>query len=302
MLGSVSGAQQIVIHKKPDPSVVPLAVQLKKSVVNIEMTCVEGNHSISGGGTGFFVSYGDDRLPKGLSFQYLVTNRHVAECWDQQNHIRPVQSLSIRVNTKDGLSKVETLDSHAWQYSTDESVDLAAMPIVLGGDWSAYLLPVDAFVYKNNFPTSGIAEGSPIILSGYFYQVPGELRFQSIVREGILSMIPDEPLETTTGKRGPVYLCDVHIFGGNSGSPVLVSSDWTGIEGYHLLGVISGYYYEDEDFNLEIASTIKGKGKANSGIAMVVPADLLKDLLDKPVLKQLRESYLATQAATPPKQ
>jgi hypothetical protein len=36
-------------------------------------------------------------------------------------------------------------------------------------------------------------------------------------------MIPDEPMMTTTGKLGSLYLGDVHIFGGNSGSPVLVT-------------------------------------------------------------------------------
>ena len=140
---------------------------------------------------------------------------------------------------------------------------------------------------------NAIAEGSPILLSGYFYQFPGERRFQSIVRQGILSMVPDEPMKTTTGKLGTVYLCDVHIFGGNSGSPVMVTTDWIGMGGYHLLGVVSGYYFENENFNLEIATTIKGTGLANSGVAMVVPVDFLKALLDTPELKGSREAYLS---------
>ncbi len=40
----------------------------------------------------------------------------------------------------------------------------------------------------------------------------------------------------------------------------MVSTDLLNMGGYHLLGVVSGYYYENEDFNLEIATTVKGKG------------------------------------------
>ncbi len=56
-------------------------------------------------------------------------------------------------------------------------------------------------------------------------------------------MIPDEPVVTTTGKRGNIYLGDVHIFHGNSGSPVLVSAQDGVLRmgEYHFLGVVSGY-------------------------------------------------------------
>jgi hypothetical protein len=111
-------------------------------------------------------------------------------------------------------------------------------------------------------------------------------------------MVPDEPMMTTTGKPGTVYLCDAHIFGGNSGSPVMVASSWLGVGGYHLLGVVSGYYYEDENFNLEIATTVKGTGRANSGVAMVVPADDLKALLDAPEQKGSREAYISQHQST----
>jgi hypothetical protein len=105
-------------------------------------------------------------------------------------------------------------------------------------------------------------------------------------------------LETTTGKPGTVYLADVHIFGGNSGSPVMVTDSWLAMGGYHLLGVVSGYYYEDEDFNLEIATTVKGIGRANSGVAMIVPSDYLKALLEDPLLKAARETYFTQGAGT----
>jgi S1-C subfamily serine protease len=293
LIASVAEAQEILVHKKPDPSVPPTGVMLKRTVVNVEVQCKDGGLLVSGAGTGFLVAYTDPRLPKETFFEYLVTNRHVAECWDERNHPRKVQTMKIRVNAKDGSSRRLDADPAAWRVPADDSVDLAAMPVLLPDDLLIAAISLNDFATKDFMSSNQIAEGSPILLSGYFYQFPGERRFQSIVRQGILSMVPDERVTTTTGKPGTVYLCDVHIFGGNSGSPVMVTTDWLGMGGYHLLGVVSGNYVEDEDFNLEITTKVKGNARANSGVAMVVPADLVKTLLDGPELKGIREAYFS---------
>ncbi len=297
LLSTLGNAQSILTYQKPDPSKPPFGVMLKRSVVNVELKCKDGASTISAAGTGFIVAYGDPRIPKGSYFDYLVTNRHVAECWDDQRRPKEITSLMIRVNLKDGSSKRLQADPKAWHLPSDESVDLAVMPVNLPDDALFTVIPTDRFGTKDIVSGNQIAEGSPILLSGYFYQFSGERRFQSIVRQGILSMMPDEPMTTTTGKPGTIYLGDVHIFGGNSGSPVMVAADWLNIGGYYLLGVVSGYYYEDEDFNLEIATTVKGVGHANSGIAMIVPVDFLKELLDLPELKAIREANIIQPAS-----
>jgi hypothetical protein len=180
----------------------------------------------------------------------------------------------------------------------DESVDLAAMPVKLPDSALITLITVSDFATRDYLHNHRIAEGSPILLAGYFYQFPGERRFEPIIRQGVLAMIPDEPMITTTGKPGTMYLGEVHIFGGNSGSPVMVSPDWLGVGGYHLLGVVSGYYFENEDFSLEIATTVKGIEHANSGITMIVPVDLLKSLLDAPRLREARDHYFLQNSNT----
>ncbi|MGA8152665.1 MAG: S1C family serine protease [Terriglobales bacterium] len=227
---------------------------------------------------------------------YLVTNRHVAQCWDNPDHLRDVLSESIRVNLKTGTSRSYNLDIGAWIFPSDDSVDLAVMPIGFPQDFELDMYSVSFAepATKDYLLSHRIAEGSPVLLSGYFVQYPGIQKFQSIVRQGILSMMPDEPIKTTTGKLGTLYLADVHIFLGNSGSPVMVTQDAEGVGGYHLLGVVSGYVYEDADFKLEIATTTTGKVSANSGIAIIVPVDFLKVLLDSPRLKEAREQYLST--------
>jgi len=113
-------------------------------------------------------------------------------------------------------------------------------------------------------------------------------------------MIPDTPLTTTLRKPGTIYLGDVHIFGGNSGSPVFISTYGIRPAGpvlddeFRFLGVVSGYYYEDSDLKLQIATTVTGKQRANSGISMIVPAELLKDLiLNNREIASLRDGYFA---------
>ena len=285
-------SQEMLYRKKVDPSVMTTGVLLKKSTVQIEVHCKHGNNVEPYGATGFLVSYPDSRLPNGSFFKYLVTNRHVAECRDDQNHSpQQIYVITARFNLHDGSSKEYPLDCGAWHFSTDDSVDLAVMPISPPNDAEFVFFPTTEFATKDYVFSHRITEGSPIILSGYFYQFSGQQKFQAIVREGILSMMPDEPMETLTGKPGSLYLADVHIFGGNSGSPVLGEGDALDLDGFKLLGVVSGYYYEESDFSLKIATTAKGAMHANSGVAIIVPIDYLKTMLDAPDLKALRENY-----------
>jgi hypothetical protein len=114
-------------------------------------------------------------------------------------------------------------------------------------------------------------------------------------------MIPNEPITTTLGHPGRLYLADLHAFSGNSGSPVLVNvagyrngAIAFGGVGYRLLGVVSGYVIETEKLELKVTTSITGFGKANSGVATVVPADELKELLDSEDLRKLRDQSWIT--------
>src|ERR1017187_8378732 len=67
------------------------------------------------------------------------------------------------------------------------------------------MIGFDTFAGRDSFRQHRIGEGSTVMVTGYFVQFPGERRFQPILRQGVLSMIPDEPMKTTTGKLGTVY-------------------------------------------------------------------------------------------------
>lgn len=283
----------------------PFGSVLKKTVGLLTVTFVKDGQTYHASGTCFFVSYPDDRLPKELTFTYLVTNRHVAQPGIEVGH--PYQTLvtSLRLNKK-GIGagsddRTLPLEGPAhWYFPSDDAVDLAVRPFVADSSIYDYQqFPLSMLATRDEVSKNNIGEGDRVMFTGLFYQFPGLARFEPIVREGVLAMLPDEMLETTLNKRGNLYLADVHVFGGNSGSPMLI--DLAGNRNgaliigsrYELLGVVSGFYHEDADLTLTIADTYKTTVEQNSGIAMVVPADALKALLDSPSLQAVRDEEIA---------
>ena len=107
-------------------------------------------------------------------------------------------------------------------------------------------------------------------------------------------MMPDEQIPFV-GQPRHLYLADMHVFHGNSGSPAFVNLSGMHNGGlmvgqdYRLLGVVNGEVFEDEDFNLTLTTTVKGKAYANSGVSTIVPVDDLKTLLDDPRLQRMRD-------------
>jgi len=290
----------------PERTVPPFGSQIRKAVSEVRESCKDrGGRVGTYAGTGFIVAYHDPRLGADQNFDYLVTNRHVADCLDDD--LQPMQVLSISIqgtDMKTGQTPIFFLNEHgnaSWHYPTDDSVDLAVTPVSFGPDFTPTVIPLEAFFSKADLEAQNIGEGAKIILSGYFVQLEGSAKLQPLIREGVLSMIPDTPLTTTLKKPGTIYLGDVHIFGGNSGSPVFISTYGVRPTGpvldddFHFLGVVSGYYYEDSDLKLQLATTLTGKQRANSGISMIVPADLLKDLiLNDHEVGALRDAYFAS--------
>jgi hypothetical protein len=141
-----------------------------------------------------------------------------------------------------------------------------------------------------------VSEGLKIIFSGFFYQVPGISHMEPILREGVIAMIPDGKLVTTTGKLGKAYLGEVHAFHGNSGSPVFVNVRRDFGYDYRFLGVVSGGYGEGEQNALVLETPMASK-PGNSGIAMIVPAAELKKLIDDPRVAAARDADIRAQQA-----
>ena len=70
-------------------------------------------------------------------------------------------------------------------------------------------------------------------------------------------------------------------------------SDSNGGLPYGLLGIVSGYMWEDNTLTLHAATDYEGTIHANSGIAIVVPAEQLRALLESPELQRERDTAVA---------
>lgn len=304
MAQNPKGGGQILTFTPPDPTSPVPGELLRKLPIQIILSCKVNGRPLpqTVTGTGFIVGVPVPPAEKNLSFDYLVTNRHVAECWDATNHPQEVASIATRINQRNGEAATLQLNGSGnvnWFFPDDDSVDLAVTGFSLPSnmEWDVAALGFSEFATRDSLRQHRIGEGSTVAVTGVFVQFPGQRKFQPILRQGTLSMIPDEPMVTTTGKLGTVYLADVHVFGGNSGSPVLASpqDDMIHAGQRWFIGLVSGYYSETENSKMEIAVTVNAETQANSGVAMIVPADEVKKLIENnPILKSSRDAYLAT--------
>ncbi len=300
---SAQTAPQTAAASPVKAAVEPLMTQIRKVVVFIKLTCNDGGQEFDVRGTGFFVSYPDQRPGKGRLFGYLVTNRHVALCWNESGHPMRVDSISVGLNRREPqngtYTQYEVLNEHGnmpWVAPQDDSIDLAVLPMAPDPALFDYkMIPITLLVTDDMLSQGQITEGEPVFFAGFFYQFPGTKRIQPIVRQGIIAMMPDEKIPFV-GTPEKLYLADVHAFGGNSGAPAFINLG--GLHGgammlgeeYRLLGVVNGGMSEDENFDLQQTATLRGTAKANSGISTIVPAGELKALLEDPRLEQARNN------------
>ncbi len=293
--GQQAGPSGCKAPLKPIPS-------MKTTVGFIRVNCKSNGATWDSTGTGFFVTVGDKLPPERQGFTYLVTNRHVAQP-KKEGKVVNILNTYLRLNQCSPDAREESVEfplgpGLRWYFPADEADDLAVLPFTPDPRKVIYsVVPLSLFATKDVIASQEIAEGDKVVFTGFFYQFSGIQRMEPVVREGIVAMMPSEKIVTTLGKPGNLYLADVHIFGGNSGSPVFVNTGGTrgsNVTGDHfwLLGIVSGGVHEDADFKLTVATTVQGKLQANSGICAVVPVDKLKAVLEQPELQKLRDDVI----------
>jgi hypothetical protein len=287
------------------PNVVahPLFSRQVKKIIAIVYTICEGDPQTYEG-TAFFVLKEDSRLGNNRAFGYLVTNKHVAEPHIETGQPCKVTNQVVRVNSKTpdpatGGRNIFFTNNMQWTYPTDDAIDLAVIPFMPDQTkCDVEAIPMSMFATRDIVEKENIAEGDSVLYTGFFYQFPGSLQIEPIIRQGIIAMIPDEPIPTTLGKLGRAYLADAHVFGGNSGSPMFVNigGDRNGMltvgARYLLLGVVSGLEPEETDVALKPVTTYSGKIGANSGVSFIVPEDQVSDLINGTALTALREKEI----------
>lgn len=256
------------------------------------------------GGTGFIVStpVEDESLAATGRREHLtiITNAHI---------IHSGASPVVRINRYDGTFEVIPLAADDWTDHPD------------GDDLSAVPLPntpgvINMYVERKMVLTEAEAAhwdfgpGDDIFFIGRYVDLEGKEHNIPVVRSGIVSAMPAEPIEQTDrGFMQESILVEARSLSGFSGSPVFIYTSsyihapdnrehfagnrvqMTPLSPCFLLGVDWGHHHWREKVRdgytgepVDSADFIP----SNSGMMMVVPAWKILDLLDLPEFVQRR--------------
>jgi hypothetical protein len=257
------------------------------------------------GGTAFVVSI--PGLNPEILYRYLVTARHSVLKLSGKD-------AAIRVNTDSGSHLKVRIDDKWWFHHTEEkSVDIAVRPFCVK-DCDIVSIPHTNFLTDEKISENYIGQGDEVSVTGLFTKSSGASRNMPIVRRGSLAMLPDENIPIVMGdgnKEAEVYLIEVRSVGGLSGSPAFVRAPVgipikvhtksgqfreakTHLQGdYWLLGLTHGHWeILPDDKNKSVDNSIlrkKNEETINLGIAIVVPAKKILEVLDHPELIEMRK-------------
>ncbi|MCH8994086.1 MAG: hypothetical protein IH959_03865 [Chloroflexi bacterium] len=265
--------------------------------------------------TGFFVKVPLRVGAATIRVEYLVTARH---CIDEARRDAVDDKLYVRFNLKSGtFTEIETnIDDWVSHLRADvaairtgntkqpvgfrpEDVDAGALSI------EHFLGPGPNYDFVGKVRELGdepvrIAPtvGHEIYFPGLFSQHYGRERNLPIARFGQISRMPTEIELTHGGVHTTVvaYLCEFRSIGGHSGSPVFFSHPMTLLTErvddrgvvtgartdtarvFGLMGLVSGHY--DLPEKAEVTGELgEVQVRMNSGIAIVTPAEAVRQLL-----------------------
>ena len=231
-------------------------------------------------GTAFFISMPSGK--EGTRFVYLITAKHVAEKLAHKQFL-------LRMNNKRGSSDFAIGDGAEWfTHPSDDSVDVAVLPYAPSLDEFDYkTIGVETFLTDDVIRVKNIGVGDEVFITGLFAHVCGFRRNLPIMRIGNIAMMPDEAIPTKDFGNIDACLVEARSIGGLSGSPVFVRETVpVGIGSFYLLGLMHGHW--------EISANRKNDllgdelGSVNMGIAIVIPAKKIMEVLNHPDLIEKR--------------
>lgn len=240
------------------------------------------------GGSGCLVSIASPI--EGYSHAYAVTNSHV---------IHETNSPVIRLNTTKGEKYVLELEQDDWIHHPAGD-DIAVCPIDFPAEqFSIRFIDRDKYFItpsRINFFDIGIGESTFMV--GRLINHEGEQRNIPSVRFGNIAMMPHEPVESPRGHLQECFLVESKSIAGFSGSPVFVHIPNYEIhfKGYPrgvvlLLGINNGHIQASEKV-VDSDGDPHPEGwevNSNTGMATVIPAWRLDDLLNIPKLVDQRK-------------
>ncbi len=269
--------------------------EIRKSVVFV---CYKVNGGFNLAGTAFFVSVQPDG-DFGVGFVYVVTAKHVIVEASQHSVDGCVY---LRVNLVKGEAQLIEVPRDKWlDHPTDSSVDASILPWVLSKRQVDYLTIPDTMTATDEvIRRESIGIGDEVFLTGLFVNHYGQNRNLPIVRMGTIALMPEERIATRFFGEIEAYLVEARSIGGLSGSPVFVHLGGVR-EGtlnfpvkWHWLGLMHGHW----DFPLDSSDTdlvtedTPEKEAVNMGIAIVIPATQIMEIINQPMEKKSREEAI----------
>jgi len=266
------------------------------------------------GGSGFLINVPVEGH-EGWGSLYVVTNRHVLNGG----------GLVLRLNKTEGGTRVISTDREKW-FDHPARYDVSVLSLDLADEQLEYSsIPTSEFITPDIVEDYRIYPGDDTFLVGRLITPWGQQRNAPAVRFGNISMMadPDDPVRGYENVEQEAFLVECRSLSGFSGSPVFASTTrtyraddhipkskhapepkpdgekrgltvtmvaTTGTFGPWLLGIDWGHlplwkpvYERDEQTQTE------HRVEQNTGIACVLPAWHILDLLDEPDLVSERK-------------
>lgn len=192
-----------------------ISSQLLHCTVRIDTDDGSGN-GLSG--TGFFVSYSNDRRPTA----FLVTNRHIAINAERARLAFLKRNGSNPIIPSREVIKIENF-AKKFTYHDNPSIDVAVMPFgqtVLEREMQGikiFYKTIPTTMFLNPQLLESLSAIEDIIFVGYPRMLHDNHSLSPITRQGITATPISQDFEGM-----PMFLIDGSIFEGSSGSPVFI--------------------------------------------------------------------------------
>ena len=220
---------------------------------------------------------------------FLVTNRHVFQGAAERGNI--LHARFNKLHETDANVYPIALTDPSWTVHPNPNVDVAVLSInperikADGIDYSFFQAD-DHAVTIEQARTNQVSEGDGIFVLGFPLGEAGEERNYVIARHGIIARI-----QNWLKGSAQTFLIDSSIFPGNSGGPVLLKPELASIEGTKanatcsLIGMVSSYLPYTEVAVSQQTRRPRMIFEENSGLGLVVPADLMQEAVMAAVAK-----------------
>ena len=197
----------------------------------------------------------------------------------------------IRINSKDGLAVMYAKEIRWWYHPEDDLVDVAVTAWKPQfNDLDFRCVTTDICFNEHVKKDANIGTGNEVFITGLFSRFTGASKNHPIVRMGNIAMMPDEKIPTKGGDRD-AYLIEARSIGGVSGSPVFVREDIKiGKTRHWLLGLVHGHWdLPPGNKNDNLVSDSEQSEAVNMGIAIVIPAEKILEVINQPKLAEKRK-------------